>query len=52
MVPLKIDDTLVGLLHVGELRREERASFSSEKIRPGACYRRSNNSFDSSYKAI
>jgi PAS domain S-box-containing protein len=32
MVPLKIDDWLVGLLHVGELRREESASFSIEKI--------------------
>ncbi len=32
MVPLKIGDTLVGLLHVGELRREERAAFSREKM--------------------
>lgn len=32
IVPLKIEDQVVGLLHVGELRRQERTSFSEEKI--------------------
>lgn len=32
IVPVKIENQLVGLLHVGELRREERAFFSEEKI--------------------
>lgn len=32
IVPLKIEDNLVGLLHVGELRRKERAFFTEEKI--------------------